>query len=296
MPRPKSFKSSFSCVYLVPEALYHSLMKTLNNVQYQDVDILNQNAMEGKLASISEGEGNVQSLPPVVKVNEPIFEPNEETSERIFDEPNMDATNSDFIPNSEPNTIEEPIGTKDMSTGTDEESVGTKDMSTGTDEIQNTEKDTQTFDINKEEKETQTSVPSNFPQVQKQDMSTQMELPIKKSIETQTDGMFSLKKCETCKGLFQGMDNLVKHQKLYHNSAGTRSRNPAKRKTPDYERTDGKKKNLKVTFVPDKKENTTVDLTINNKKRRKKQDLQSGGGIIQKRDENNNKLGFTHWL
>ena len=54
MPRPKSFKSSFSCVYLVPEALNKALMKTLNSVQFQDVDRLNQNAMEGNITTLGE--------------------------------------------------------------------------------------------------------------------------------------------------------------------------------------------------------------------------------------------------
>ena len=46
-------------------------MKTLNSVQYQDLERLNQNAEEGRISSISEGDGGGQ-LPPVVKINEPI--------------------------------------------------------------------------------------------------------------------------------------------------------------------------------------------------------------------------------
>ena len=82
MTKPKSFRSSFTCVYLVGKELYQALLKTINNVQYDDLERFNSEA-EDKLSSIFDGDSNAAQMPsPVVKISDPInsstFEHDEE--------------------------------------------------------------------------------------------------------------------------------------------------------------------------------------------------------------------------
>lgn len=326
MPRPKSFRSSFTCVYLVPENLYKPLMKTLNNIQLHDVDTLNTDASEGKFSSISEGSSSIPNLPPVIKLNkdkennkdEIVNNSNEDeivnnsNEDEIVNNSNDEAMNAGFSPESEMNTQDHsttsnPVFSNNIGTGTDP--VLMNEMSTGTDPIGNMEKDTQTFEVGKDAKETQTA------EVSTKDFSTQVE-PAKQDMETQTDRL-SLKKCDKCHGLFQGLNSLLQHKKLFHK--GRRAVRPlifstsTKRKhdemdEPEKKREKGditdpeEKKIPKVQFVKDNKATSIFDLTDTKKKGRKKEDLQSGSGTKRLITNNgiitdaNNKLTFTHWL
>ena len=311
MPRPKSFRSSFTCVYLVPENLYKPLMKTLNNIQLHDVDTLNTDASEGKFSSISEGSSSIPNLPPIIKLNKD----KGSNEDEIVNNSNDEAMNSEPSPESEMNTQDHsttsnPVFSNNISTGTDP--VLVNEMSTGTDPIDNMEKDTQTFEVGKEAKETQTA------EVSTKDFSTQAE-PSKQDMETQTKKL-SLKKCDQCHGLFQGLNSLLQHKKLFHKarrnlhnirplilSASTKRKHnemaePVKKREKGDITDPEEKKIPKVQFVKDNKATSIFDLTDTKKKGRKKEDLQSGSGTKGLITNNgiitdaNNKLTFTHWL
>ena len=156
MPRPKSFKSSFSCVYLVPEALHKALMTTLNSVQYKDVDRLNQSAMEGHIQTISEGDAGIPSLPPIVKANEKISEDRKEPSERIFEEfsdNNVNVTDVDEnLEMTEPGKNDVITETESMKTAdatTETSKITTSDMATDMDENYTSDKSTETDTLKK---------------------------------------------------------------------------------------------------------------------------------------------------
>ena len=285
-------------------------MKTLNSVKYQDVDLLNQNAMEGKYASISEGENGVQNMPPIIKVNDKISEEKVEPEERIFEESGKNSDYSDALPSLEKETVAQ----------------NQKDMSTETEKIQISEKDTQTLNnmVDTKDTQTQTFIPSS------KDFGVQSDVP-KRNFETQTDGMLSLKKCDKCNGLFSGMNNLLQHKKMFHKTPNQRlkRKNPVKnlkrknsndifennskvqkltrgekRKAVDED--EGKGKKLKVSFAKEGEE-SIFDLTNKGKKKpsksRSKEDLQNASGfkgIINSKNDSkqikNNKLSFTHWF
>ena len=66
--QPKSFRSSFSSVYLIPISLHQALMRSMNSIEKEDLNRFNQSAAES--ASLS-GDPDVQS-PPVVILDEPL--------------------------------------------------------------------------------------------------------------------------------------------------------------------------------------------------------------------------------
>ena len=69
--------------------------------------------------------------------------------------------------------------------------------------------ETQTPKLTQNVIETQTESPSTI------NSSTQISIP-QDNKQTQTDGIFTLRKCEKCEGLFYGMSYLIKHKKQFH--------------------------------------------------------------------------------
>ena len=267
-------------------------MKTLNSVQFQDVDRLNQNAMEGNITTLGEaGNGGVQSLPPIVKLNEPITpeEKEEEREGRIFDEP----------PTNLPPILEENEDAEDTGNYQKNEMVSKKDMSTETDNIKRSDMQTQTPGPKLLELRTGSQTPK--PQVQ--DSGNQTENPF-----------IDFKKCDKCSGLFSGMDALIKHNELFHKTQAKKQTPSAATKAKAVKRKNenevsdvqkkitkpslGKKrsfdelmddeisksepkKKLKVKFA-DQGEETIFDKVTNQKKKksRTKEDLQTGSGFF----------------
>ena len=114
MPK-KSFRSSFTSCYLVPSDLYKPLIKCLNEVQFSDVERFNDDAITGKMQSISEGSISGQDVPPVVKVNEPITSKEIDQAKETFNPFLDDDENEESKKNDEEKVEEEDAVLSDSS-------------------------------------------------------------------------------------------------------------------------------------------------------------------------------------
>ena len=307
MPK-KSFRSSFTSCYLVPSDLYKPLIKCLNEVQFRDVERFNDDAITGKMQSISEGSISGQDVPPVVKVNEPITSKEIDQAKETFNPFLDDDENEESKKNDEEKVEEEDAVLSDSSfsstTGTSKQQVDSVSQTPGVETATMT---------------TQTDPPS--PSVKKSEVALQTDATASnKDVETQTDGILDLKRCDKCNGLFQGSNKLIQHKKFFHNSADSskRKKTPVNTSEMDWstsnKRKSGGMPTMKVKTArassnsskipkfrgekrkrkqqsddPDKKEKLQIQYTEGEdsiedieelKKGRKKSDLQKGSGTF----------------